>query len=209
CKRVSYLSPDNLHKAPHSVGKAIPGTEVFLLSPQGLPVAAGNLGILHVRGPHLMMGYWKKPYETEQMLKEGIYPGEKILCTHDWFTIDSDGFLYFKGRSDDIIKTRGEKVSPIEVENCLDGIAGVRDSAVLGEADELWGQAIIAYVVLDGTVDLNEHDVIKICRNKLENNMVPKKVILVDTLPTTPSGKVTKSQLKVSKQVEVEYARNN
>ncbi|HAZ13625.1 MAG: hypothetical protein A2X86_13915 [Bdellovibrionales bacterium GWA2_49_15] len=209
CKRVSYLSPDNLLKAPHSVGKAIPGTEVFLLSQAGLPVATGNLGVLHVRGPHLMMGYWKRPYETDQMLKEGHFPGEKILCTQDWFTIDSDGFLYFKGRSDDIIKTRGEKVSPIEVENCLDGITGVKDSAVLGAPDELWGQAIIAYVVPDGTRELTEQEIIKICRTRLENHMVPKKVIVVDTLPTTPSGKVSKSKLLKNQHVEVAYAGNN
>ena len=202
CKRVCYLDPRYLDDAPDSVGKAIPGTEAYILSKEGFPVSPGETGILHVRGPHVMQGYWKRPQETAHMLKDGKYPGDKVLCTHDWFSIDSNGYLYFKGRSDDIIKTRGEKVSPLEVENCLDGIEGVKDSAVISEPDELWGEAIVAYIVLDGSTDINEHEIKKICRSRLESHMVPNKLFLVSELPTTHTGKIKKSELVTERRPE-------
>ena len=96
-----------------------------------------------------MAGYWRQPDLTADMLKDGPAPGEKMLCTHDLFTVDEDGCLYFVGRRDDIIKTRGEKVSPLEVENVLFGIAGIREAAVIGVHDEVLGEAIRAYVVLE------------------------------------------------------------
>ena len=117
CKRVSYLEPELIDIKPTSVGRAIPGTEVYLLSPEGDPVEPGEPGILYVRGPHVMLGYWKQPEKSAKMLKPGKLPGERVLCTQDFFRMDEEGYLYFVGRSDDIIKTRGEKVSPIEVEN--------------------------------------------------------------------------------------------
>ena len=114
CKRVFYLEPERVDINPRSVGRAIPGTEVYLLSPEGKQVSAGEAVILHVRGPHIMAGYWKDPERSKKMLKKGDLPGERVLCTHDLFKMDEEGLLYFVGRSDDIIKTRGEKVSPVE-----------------------------------------------------------------------------------------------
>ena len=97
-----------------------------------------------------------------------------MLCTHDHFTVDEDGDLYFVDRSDDIIKTRGEKVSSVEVENALHDIAGVRQAAVIGVPDDLLGQAIRAYVVLEEGAELTEQDVMRECRTRLENFMVPR-----------------------------------
>ncbi|MGA9855666.1 MAG: class I adenylate-forming enzyme family protein, partial [Gammaproteobacteria bacterium] len=135
CKRVSYLEPELIDAKPGSVGKAIPGTEVYLLSTDGKPVPPGDVGILYVRGPHVMAGYWNRPDLTDEMLKPGKLPGERALCTHDLFRMDDEGYLYFVGRTDDIIKTRGEKVSPVEVENALHRIPGVREAAVVGVPD--------------------------------------------------------------------------
>jgi acyl-CoA synthetase (AMP-forming)/AMP-acid ligase II len=118
CKRVCYLEPELIDIKTGSVGKAIPGTEVFILSPDGKPVPPGEKGILHIRGPHVMLGYWHKEELSSEMLRQGFLPGERILCSNDWFRMDDEGFLYFLGRNDDIIKTRGEKVSPVE--NCRD-----------------------------------------------------------------------------------------
>jgi amino acid adenylation domain-containing protein len=196
CKRVCYLEPERVDEKPESVGKAIPGTEVFLLSEDGRPVPAGQPGILHVRGPHVMLGYWNKPEESAAMLKPGRYPGERILCTHDWFTMDKEGFLYFQGRSDDIIKCRGEKVSPIEVENCLHGIPGIREAAVVGVKDELLGEAIRAFVSLEGGSPLSERDIKAICASKLENFMVPREVVILPELPKTATGKIRKKDLR-------------
>ena len=96
CKRVCYLEPELIDIKPESVGKAIPGTEVFLLSPEGDPVPAGEPGILYIRGPHVMLGYWNKTELSNEMLKPGKLPGERILCSNDWFRMDEEGFLYFR-----------------------------------------------------------------------------------------------------------------
>ncbi len=196
CKRVCYLEPEMLAKRPRSVGKAIPGTEVFLLDADGKPVPAGKVGILHVRGTHVMRGYWKKPEQTAEMLRPGPVPGEQVLCTQDRFRMDSEGYLYFVGRSDDIIKSRGEKVSPVEVENALYAIPGVREAAVVGVPDDLLGEAVHAYVVLDDGVALSEGDVRKGCLARLESTLVPVRVWFLPELPKTASGKITKKALR-------------
>ena len=195
CKRVSYLEPELVEEKPTSVGRPIPGTEAFVLDEEGRPVKPGETGILYVRGPHVMAGYWRAPELSAHMLKEGPVPGERMLCTHDNFTVDEDGFLYFVGRTDDIIKTRGEKVSPIEVENALHAIDGVREAAVIGIPDEILGEAIRAYVVLDEGAELGEGEIIAACRTRVESFMVPKEVVLVGDLPKTDTGKVRKKSL--------------
>jgi len=195
CKRVSYLEPELIDDKPQSVGQAIPGTEVYLLSPEGEPVATGETGILHVRGPHIMMGYWKRPEQTSEMIRPGKYPGEKVLCTGDLFKMDEDGLLYFVGRSDDIIKTRGEKVSPTEVENTLIGIPGIKESAVVGINDDVYGQQIKAFISLDDGATLSDRQVKKYCSDKLENFMVPSEIVILDELPKTDNGKINKKIL--------------
>jgi long-chain acyl-CoA synthetase len=141
------------------------------------------------------MGYWQLPDETARMLVPGRYPGERMLCTHDFFKTDADGYLYFVGRSDDIIKSRGEKVSPVEVENVLASIPGVREAAVVGVKDELLGQAVRAYVVLDDGAEMDERAFRRACMARLEAFMVPRDVVFVDALPKTESGKVRKKSL--------------
>jgi amino acid adenylation domain-containing protein len=196
CKRVSYLEPELLAEKPTSVGKAIPGTETMVLREDGTPAKPGETGVLYVRGPHVMVGYWRKPEQTAEMIVEGPLPGERMLCAQDHFTVDEDGFLYFVGRSDDIIKTRGEKVSPIEVENAIFDIDGVKEAAVVGIPDEVLGEAIKAFVVLDEGVELTAQELIAACRTRLENFMVPGEVVFMDALPTTATGKVRRKSLR-------------
>jgi acyl-coenzyme A synthetase/AMP-(fatty) acid ligase len=143
-----------------------------------------------------MVGYWKQPELTAAMLKPGRLPGERVLCTHDIFTMDADGDLYFLGRSDDIIKTRGEKVSPVEVENVLHQIAGVREAAVVGIPDELLGEAIRAFVVLDEGASLTEQQVKRECMARLEGFMVPRDVVFVREMPKTGTAKVSRRLLR-------------
>lgn len=196
CKRVSYLDPELVDEKPASVGRAIPGTEVFLLSDKGQPVPPGEIGILHVRGPHVMLGYWKKPELSQEMLKPGKLPGERILCTHDLFKMDDDGLLYFVGRTDDIIKTRGEKVSPVEIENVLHAMRGIKDAAVFGVPDEIHGESIRAYVSLEKDSDLNEKRIKKYCLSHLENFMIPKEIVFLDELPKLQNQKIDRVRLK-------------
>jgi len=195
CKRVCYLEPELIDIKTGSVGKAIPGTEVLLLSPEGSIVPPGERGILHIRGPHVMMGYWLKEELSREMLKESNLPGERILCSNDWFKMDEEGFLYFLGRTDDIIKTRGEKVSPIEIENLIYKIPGIREVAVLGIPDELLGEAIITFITTDGHLQLNEKQIQIECMSKLEIFMIPKHVIFIDDMPKSNNGKIDKKEL--------------
>ena len=196
CKRVCYLEPELVDLKPTSVGKAIPGTEVFLLDAEGLPVPIGEAGILHIRGPHVMLGYWNKEGLSREMLKKGNLPGERILCSNDLFKMDEDGFLYFQGRTDDIIKTRGEKVSPIEIENIIYKISGVKEVAVIGIPDVIMGESIVAHITTHEDTELNEKDVQKECMSKLEVFMVPQKVIFLNEMPKSPNGKIDKKELK-------------
>ena len=197
CKRVSYLEPELLAR------EADVGREGDSRAPRrscsartGRPVGPGETGVLYVRGPHVMVGYWRKPEQTAEMIVEGPLPGERMLCAQDHFTMDEDGFLYFVGRSDDIIKTRGEKVSPIEVENAIFDIDGVKEAAVVGVPDEVLGEAIKAFVVLDEGAALTAQEIIAACRTRLENFMVPAEVVFMDALPTTATGKVRRKSLR-------------
>ncbi len=195
CKRVCYLDPALIDQKPESVGKAIPGTETLLLNDKGQPVAPGEPGKLYVRGPHVMLGYWQQPDKTDHMLHPGPMLGEKMLCTQDYFTADEDGCLYFVGRSDNIIKSRGEKVSPTEVEAVLYGLPGVREAAVLGVPDAILGQAIQAIVSLTEGSDLDETKIRKLCAQRLENHMVPSHVLLMAELPKSANGKIDNKAL--------------
>lgn len=195
CKRVCYLEPEMVDIKTSSVGKAIPGTEVFLLSPEGNPVPAGEKGILHIRGPHVMLGYWHKEELSKEMLRQGSLPGERILCSNDWFRMDEEGYLYFLGRTDDIIKTRGEKVSPVEVENIIYKIPGIREVAVIGIPDEIMGEKIIAYVTTHGHPGIGEKDVLKECMSRLELFMIPQHIIFINEMPKSSNSKIDKKEL--------------
>ena len=195
CKRVCFLEPELIDIKPTSVGKAIPGTEIFLLSTDGNPVSTGEPGLLYIRGPHIMAGYWHKEELSKEMLMPGYIPGEKILCSNDWFKMDEDGDLYFLGRNDDIIKTRGEKVSPVEIENVIYRMDGVKEVAVMGIPDPIMGESIIVYLTTHDSTDLTEKVVQRHCMNYLEQYMIPKKVFFIDEMPKSSNGKINKKEL--------------
>jgi acyl-CoA synthetase (AMP-forming)/AMP-acid ligase II len=195
CKRVTYLPPHQLDIRPTSVGRGMPNEEVWLVDESGHRLANGNTGELVIRGSNVMRGYWERPAETAQRLKPGILPGEVLLYSGDLFRTDDEGWLYFVARKDDIIKSRGEKVSPREVENAIYSLDGVMDAAVVGVADEVLGQAVKAFVVLKEGCRLTERDVIRHCLQHLENFMAPKHVEFVAELPVTDTGKIKKSAL--------------
>ena len=196
CKRVSYMPPDELADRPGSVGRGMPNEEVYLVGDDGERIVEpGVIGELVVRGANVMQGYWENPVETAKMLRPGLFPWERSLYTGDLFRMDEDGYLYFISRRDDIIKSRGEKVSPKEIEAALYEIDGIVEAAVIGVPDEVLGEAIKAFVVLAEGSGLDEGDVIMRCRERLEDFMVPQIVEIRDDLPKTPSGKITKKGL--------------
>ena len=195
CKRVSYLPPDELGRRPTSVGRGMPNEEVYIVNERDERVGPGEVGELVVRGTNVMLGYWEMPEETAKCLRSGKYPGERILYTGDLFKMDEEGYLYFVARKDDIIKCKGEKVSPKEVENVLYSLDGVTEAAVVGVPDDIFGQAVKAYVALEKGSLLAEKDILKYCSQHLEGLMVPKYVEIRESLPKTVTGKISKKEL--------------
>jgi long-chain acyl-CoA synthetase len=196
CKRVSYLPPDQLDIRPDSVGIPIPNEEVFVVDEKGEEVPPGQVGELVIRGANVMQGYWNAPEETAKRYRPGRYRGEAFLYSGDLFKRDEEGYLYFVARKDDMIKTKGERVSPKEIENALCEMGGVAEAAVIGVADEILGQAIKAFVVRQKDGTMEEQDVVKYCSKNLEPFMVPKYVEFVESFPKSPSGKIDKKQMK-------------
>jgi amino acid adenylation domain-containing protein len=197
CKRASYLPPDQVDIRPDSVGRAMPNEEVYIVDDAGNRLAAG-VGELVVRGSNVMKGYWEMPEETNRVLKPGSLPGERVLHTGDIFRVDEEGYLYFLGRKDDIIKTRGEKVSPKEVEDVLHSLSGVAQAVVVGVPDPILGQAIKAVVTLRAGASLTVAEVRRHCAGHLEDFMVPKVVEFRASMPTTTTGKVDLRNLHAS-----------
>jgi amino acid adenylation domain-containing protein len=193
CKRCTYLPPAELDRRPGSVGIAIPGTEAYVVNEAGERAKPGEVGELVIRGAHVMKGYWADEAATNRALKQGPFPWEKVLYTGDLFRTDEEGFLYFVGRKDDIIKTRGEKVSPKEVENVLYEIAGIREACVIGVPDAILGQALKAIVAADEGV--TEADIIRHCRSRLEDFMVPATVEFRGQVPKSENGKIARKEL--------------
>jgi long-chain acyl-CoA synthetase len=196
CKRIAYLPPEEIKIRPASVGKAIPNCEVFIMDENGKEVSPGEIGELVVRGSNVMRGYWNAPELTEKVYRKSMYQGETLLYTGDLFRQDEDGFLYFLGRKDDMIKSKGERISPKEIENILCSINGVADSAVIGVPDDILGQAIKAFIVVKDGIEISTNDILFYCSKNMESFMVPKYIEFIEELPKSPNGKVDKKILK-------------
>lgn len=195
CKRCTYLPPADIDRKPCSVGIAIPNTELWLVDEHDQRVPRGSVGQLVIRGATVMAGYWEKPEATALRLRPGPLPGERVLYTGDLCRQDDEGYLYFVARMDDIIKSRGEKVAPKEVERALMNITGVREAAVIGVEDAVLGQAVKAFIVLEAEATLGEREIRHAIQSQLETFMVPKHIVFVESLPRTDSGKIHKTGL--------------
>ena len=196
CVRASYLPPEEVDARPTSVGRGMPHQSHWLVDEQGRRLPHGSTGELVVCGRHVMLGYWGRESETASRLKAGAEAGEREYRTGDIFRSDADGYLYFVSRTDDIIKTRGEKVAPREVENAIYRLDGVTGCAVVGVPDEALGQAVKAYVTLKPGSKVTEREIVRHCLGKLESYMVPRSVEIVEALPRTESGKIRHASLR-------------
>jgi long-chain acyl-CoA synthetase len=195
CTRVSYLDPERLFDKIGSVGKAMPNTEAYVVDEAGKRVGPGIQGELVVRGASVMRGYWGQPEATAACLRSGEVEGELVLYTGDQFWADEEGFLYFVGRTDDILKTKGEKVSPKEIEHVLYELDAVAEAAVVGVPDDIDGTAVKAVVAPRPGATLTEQQVKRHCRARLEGYLVPRFVEVRDELPKTESGKIRRASL--------------
>jgi len=195
CIRASYLPPEEVDRRPDSVGRGMPNQELWIEDEHGRRLPPGNTGELVVSGEHVMLGYWQQPDESARKLRPGQRPGERELHTGDLFRLDEQGWYHFVARQDDIIKTRGEKVSPREVENALLALEGVLGAAVVGVPDPVLGQAVRAFVVKSPGAVLDEQAVLRHCSRTLEDFALPKRIVFLDDLPKTPNAKIDKQAL--------------
>jgi len=193
-KRTLILPSEQADIRPGSVGVAIPGTEVWIEDPSGRRLGPGETGELVARGRHVMRGYWNSPELTAARFRPGPVPGERLFYSGDLFRMDQEGFFYFVTRTDDVIKSRGEKVVPSEVETVLYDLAGIDEVAVVGVPDPILGQAIKAFLVTSDS-SITATQVIAHCRARLEDFMVPQHVEFMAALPQTASGKISRRDL--------------
>jgi acyl-CoA synthetase (AMP-forming)/AMP-acid ligase II len=195
CTRVCYLPPEDAAAHPGSVGISMPNQEAWIVRDDGGRAEPGEVGELVVRGPNVMRGYFGDPEATAGALRPGLLPGEVVLYTGDLFRMDDGGYLTFVARKDDIIKSRGEKVSPVEVEGAIAGVAGVAEVAVIGVPDAVLGAAVKAFIVPTPGASVSLDDVRRAVRDAIGDAAVPKHIETRAALPRTASGKVKKSEL--------------
>lgn len=194
CKRVSGMPPDELDARPDSVGKPMPNCEVFILDENGNDAGPGQTGELVVRGSNVMKGYWNAPELTARFFRPGR-SGETLLYTGDYFRKDEDGYLYFVGRKDDIIKSKGERLNTREIEDVLCDMEEIAEAAVIGVPDEIYGLAVKAFVVCRNP-ETTVREIHRHCRKYLEPYATPKVIEMVESLPKTDHGKIDKKALK-------------
>ncbi len=197
--RSTFLSPDQLARRPESIGKAIPNAEILVLRDDGTPCAPGEPGELVHRGSLVARGYWNAPERTAERfrpLPTALDGAPEIAAwSGDLVKSDEEGFLYFIGRKDDLIKTVGFRVSPTEVEEVIYA-AGVKGEVVaFGVPEPLLGHAIIV-ALRPAAPEEDAVSLLKICRRALPRHMVPAQVWLVDELPYNQNGKPDRRALR-------------
>ena len=194
--RSTYLPPEELDRRPTSMGKAIPNTEIVVVNEQGRPCKPDEVGELVHRGPTVSMGYWGQPELTAKVLRphpfipSEIGDSERVCYSGDLVTMDEEGFLYFVGRRDNMIKSSGFRISPTEVEEVLFQSGMLREAAVIGIPHETLGHVIRAYVAPRDGETVNSEILISFCAEKMPRYMVPRTVEVLESLPKTSNGKV-------------------
>ena len=194
--RSTYLPPEELDRRPTSMGKAIPNTDIMVINDDGKLCKPGEIGELVHRGPTISLGYWGKPDITARvirphpLLSEELGESECVCYSGDLVKKDEDGFLYFIGRKDNTIKSSGFRVSPNEVEEVIYRSGKIREVGVVGVPDELLGQAIHAFVVLNDGETIDSDWLKEFCVGNMPRHMMPAVITFVTNLPKTPSSKI-------------------
>lgn len=199
--RSTYLPPSEVDNRPDSIGKAIPNAEILVVRGTGERCAPGEPGELVHRGALVALGYWNDPERTAQRFRPapGQNPAlpitELAVWSGDTVRMDEDGFLYFVGRRDEMIKTSGYRVSPTEVEEVVYGSGKVSEAVALGVPHETQGQAIVVVATPPPEGPMDEEGVMAACRAALPPYMVPERVVMRETLPRNPNGKIDRKQI--------------
>ena len=174
-----------------SVGRAVPSVEIEIVDKNGLEVSRGVTGEIKVKGSNTMLGYWKKPAETSETIKNGW------VHTGDGGYMDEDGFIYVVDRLKAMIITGGENVYSAEVENTIMQFPGLLECAVIGVPSKKWGEAVHAFVVVRDGVEVREDEIIEFCRTQISSFKCPRTIeIQTDPLPKSAAGKIQKFELR-------------
>ncbi|MBL8532566.1 MAG: acyl-CoA ligase (AMP-forming), exosortase A system-associated [Betaproteobacteria bacterium] len=204
--RATYLPPEQADLRPDSIGKAIPNNEVMVLREDGSPCAPNEPGELVQRGPLVAMGYWNDPEKTAERFRplprnvggrhSGLVLDEIAVYSGDTVRMDEEGYLYFIGRRDEMIKTSGYRVSPTEVEEAVYATGLVAECAAFGIDHDTLGQAIVLIATAKGSVPIDGNMVLAACRKSLPAYQVPSVVeIREGVLPRNPNGKIDRKLL--------------
>jgi long-chain acyl-CoA synthetase len=190
--------PDGPHpERLASAGVPFSTVEMKILDDKGIEVEQGGMGEVVLRAPQLMTGYWKLPDLTEETIRDGW------LHTKDFGRIDEYGFLYLLGRMDEMIVSGGYNIAPREIEEALYRHPAIQEAAVVGEPDEEWGSAVVAYVTLRNRV--KESEIADFAKSELGFKR-PKRIYCVLELPKSANGKIQKSALKPELAMQWEAA---
>jgi len=208
--RSTYLPPEELDRRPDSIGKAIPGAEILVLRPDGTPCEANEPGELVHRGALVSLGYWKDPARTAERFKpvppiaDGMPLPELAVWSGDVVRRDADGFLYFVGRRDEMIKTSGYRVSPTEVEEEVYATGLVTDAVAIGVPHPRLGQAIVLVASAPPAAAASSDDLLAALRQRLPRYMVPLAVEWREELPRNANGKFDRARLRG--ELEAQFA---
>ena len=187
---ATVLKPEDQLRKPGSAGRAALNVETRVVNDDGADVVEGDIGEIVHRSPQLLTGYFRDEERSSAAFSGGWFH------SGDLATIDSEGYITVVDRKKDVIKSGGENVASREVEEVLYGMPEISEAAVIGLPDDRWVEAVTAVVVLREGQSLPESDIISRCADTLARFKVPKRVILVDSLPKNPSGKVLKRELR-------------
>lgn len=203
--RSTYLPPGDIARKPDSIGRAIPNAEVMVVRPDGTACEPYERGELVHRGSLVSLGYWNDPAATVERFKPA--PGqpaelpltELAVWSGDTVYRDEEGYLYFVGRTDEMIKISGYRISPTEIEEVLLGIKGVSEAVALGVPHPGLGQAIVAIVYCQDA-SVAAADILRECKRALPAYMVPSHIDMhTERLPRNPNGKLDRSSLRQSR----------
>lgn len=199
--RSTYLPPEQLDTRPDSIGKAIPNADILVVREDGSPCAPHEQGELVHRGSLVAMGYWNDPIKTAERFKPAPHHNPALPFTEiavwsgDTVTMDEDGYLYFVGRKDDMIKSSGYRISPTEIEEVIYSSGFAKEAAAIGIEHESLGQAVVVVISVQHPNDYNEVLLMQHCQTQLPNFMQPAKIILLANLPKNPNGKIDRHAL--------------
>jgi len=202
--RSTYLPPDEVDARPDSMGRAIPNAEIMVVREDGSHCAPGEPGELVHRGVHVALGYWNDPEKTAERYKPapgqlaGLVIPEMAVWSGDTVKMDEEGFLYFIGRRDEMIKTSGYRVSPSEVEEVVYATGLVSEVAATGVAHPVLGQAVVLIIFAPSGGDEIASQLLAECKKKLPGFMVPAKIeVRAEPLPRNPNGKIDRKKLSI------------